>query len=44
MKSALLSLLLFGSLATSGRAADQHADNYNLWLNYVGDHPLFNSP
>ncbi len=44
MKSALLSLLLFGSLAISGLAADQHADNYNLWLNYVGDHSLFGSP
>lgn len=44
MKSALLSLLFFGSLTITGRAADQHADNYNLWLNYVGDHPLFGSP
>jgi len=44
MKFALLSLLLFGSLSTTGSAADQHADNYNLWLNYVGDHPLFGSP
>jgi hypothetical protein len=44
MKSVLLSLLLCGSVAISGRAADQHADNYNLWLNYVGDHPLFGTP
>ena len=44
MKFALLSLLLFGSLSTTGSAANQHAGNYNLWLNYVGDHPLFGSP
>ena len=37
-------LLAAVSMLSCATAADQHADNYNLWLNYVGDHPLFNSP
>ena len=37
----LLSVVCMLSFA---KAADQHADNYNLWLNYVGDHPLFGTP
>lgn len=41
----LLLLLITSLLAfSSASAGDQHADNYNLWLNYVGDHPLFDSP
>jgi hypothetical protein len=32
------------SLIGTARAADQHADNSNLWLNYVGDHPIGNGP
>jgi len=44
MKTASLILSLLASLIMAGHAADRHADNYNLWLNYVGDHPLFGSP
>lgn len=47
MKQTLLLtlLLLIHAISPSPvRAADQHADNYNFWWNYVGDHPLFNSP
>lgn len=33
-------ILLIGA----ANAADQHADNYNFWWNYVGDHPIPNSP
>ena len=40
MKRALFILLAFvGSLS----AADHTESNDNLWLNYVGDHPLFGS-
>jgi hypothetical protein len=43
MRSLLLSLVLAGGLfAGAGRAAD--ADNSNLWLNYVGDHPIGDGP
>ncbi len=44
------SLLLFVSMVSllapaSNRAADQLTDsNLNLWLNYVGDHPLGDTP
>ena len=46
MKSHLLALCLAvaGLSAVQAAAADQHADNYNLWANYVGDHPLFGGP
>jgi Protein of unknown function (DUF2490) len=44
MKSILLALLATGLTLGSALAADQHADNDNLWLNYVGDHPLLKSP
>jgi len=44
MKSFLLSLFAGAAACCSTLAGDQHADNYNLWLNYVGDHPLFGSP
>jgi hypothetical protein len=44
MKLVLPVLILAACLATAGRAADQHADNYNFWWNYVGDHPIPNSP
>jgi hypothetical protein len=43
MRSLLLSFLLAaGFSAGVGRAAD--ADNANLWLNYVGDHPIGDGP
>lgn len=43
MRSLLLSFLLAaGFTAGVGRAAD--ADNANLWLNYVGDHPIGDGP
>jgi hypothetical protein len=43
MRSLILSLSLSaGLLAGVGRAAD--ADNANLWLNYVGDHPIGDGP
>jgi hypothetical protein len=38
----LLSLAL--AILPLSAAADQHDSNGNLWLNYVGDHPLFGSP
>ncbi len=41
-KQLLLPLLTF-LLALSPAVADDHADNYNTWWNYVGDHPLFGS-
>lgn len=40
----LLTLLVFASLAFSSALADQHDSNGHLWANYVGDHPLFNTP
>jgi hypothetical protein len=43
LKHLLILLLAIGSICTA-TADDQHADNYHLWLNYVGDHPLFDSP
>jgi hypothetical protein len=43
MKLVLPVLILAACLASAGRAADQHADNYNFWWNYVGDHPLSGS-
>lgn len=44
MKTLLLSLFAAAAACGSISAADQHADNYNLWLNYVGDHPILDSP
>ena len=47
MKRHLISLLILCSatLASTGAArADLHDSNGNLWLNLVGDHPLFGSP
>lgn len=44
MKSHLLALCLAVAGFSAVQAADQHADNYNLWANYVGDHPLFGGP
>ena len=44
MKSRFLYLCLALASIVSAHAADQHADQYHLWLNYVGDHPLLNSP
>jgi len=44
MKKILLALAALCLGSGSARAADQHADNYNAWFNYVGDHPLFGSP
>lgn len=41
----LLPFLAAFFLASTGLAADRLTDsNGNLWLNYVGDHPLGNSP
>ena len=44
MKNYLLALCLAVAGLSAVQAADQHADNYNLWANYVGDHPLFGGP
>lgn len=48
MSGSLLSRLLLGALLLAAvptlPAADQSDSNQNLWLNYVGDHPLGNSP
>ncbi len=44
MKSLCLSLLLLTPfLAPRSASADVYDSNGNLWLNYVGDHPLFGS-
>jgi hypothetical protein len=41
----LKALLVLGLLhLTGGGMAGATADNQNLWLNYVGDHPLWSSP
>ena len=42
--NALAFLLAFSSLPSLQAADDLHDSNGNLWLNYVGDHPLFGSP
>ena len=44
MKKLILSIAAIALSLGSLSAADQHADNYNFWLNYVGDHPLFGGP
>lgn len=43
MRSLILPVVIAaGLVAGAGRAAD--ADNSNLWLNYVGDHPIGDGP
>jgi len=44
MKKIILSLCLSALGLCSVKAEDQHSDQYHLWLNYVGDHPLLNTP
>ncbi len=44
MKTRLLALCLAVVGLTSVHASDQHDNNTHLWVNYVGDHPLFGTP
>ncbi|HCN27545.1 MAG TPA: hypothetical protein DIT64_01910 [Verrucomicrobiales bacterium] len=44
MKYPAVVLFLLAICEATASARDQHADNHNLWLNYVGDHPLSGSP
>lgn len=45
MKNRTLCFFLALSLMpAAARSSDLHDSNGNLWLNYVGDHPLFGSP
>lgn len=43
MKVHLAALILSASTALAA-GGDKHADNTNMWWNYVGDHPLGNTP